>query len=443
MFSFTITHTDSTSAARTGLLATPHGTLETPNFIFCATKAAIKGLGMEAVRRAGADIILSNTYHLMLQPGAATVEKLGGLHKMMQWDGPLLTDSGGYQVFSMAWGGISEEIQGLSDSGAKGLRGKNKNPSTPESFSPSAPQPPGSELKGGGRGSRPNTVLAIDEDGVTFRSYLDGQRIRMTPESAMLLQRKLGADLVMAFDECTAFGASRDYTEKALARSNRWGLRSLEAFTKLNRDGRQALYGIVQGAHYRELREAAMQAITRENYFGTAIGGSFGASKADLYAILEWCRPLHKRERPVHLLGVGDIGDIFKGVRAGVDTFDCVQPTRLARHGQALMPGEPGGRINFRNARFREDTAPLDPEKHHAETAVFSRGYLHHLVKAGEMLGVQILAEHNIAVMTRLMREIRAAIAAGKLDAVEARWTANLDTDEERTYGENRVISDA
>jgi queuine tRNA-ribosyltransferase len=430
MFSFSITHAAPSSYARTGVIRTPHGDLETPNFIFCATKAAIKGLSMDAVRRAGADIILSNTYHLMLQPGAAIVEKAGGLHNFMRWNGPLLTDSGGYQVFSMAWGGIAQDAQrGKRNERDEGTKGKEES-DVPASLRPPVP------LKGGGLSPRPNTVLNITEEGVTFQSYLDGTRLLLTPEKSMELQRQLGADLIMAFDECTAFSNTRDYTETALARSNRWGLRSLDDFTKHNAGNRQALYGIVQGAHYRDLRESAMRAITEQPYFGTAIGGSFGSSKADLYAILEWCGPLHKVERPVHLLGVGDIADIFAGVRQGIDTFDCVQPTRLARHGSALMPGEKAGRINLRNARFRDDPTPLDPTLHHEPTAHYTRSYLHHLIHAGEMLGVQILAEHNVAVMTRLMRDVREAIRTNTLDETEKRWIALEEVT--RPYGAPR-----
>ncbi len=398
--SFTIEKICPTTKARLGRLVTPHGEIQTPNFIFCGTKAAIKGLAPDVMKRAGTDIILSNLYHLMLQPGADVIEGQGGLHDFMRWQGPMLTDSGGYQVFAMQFGGISDEV-----------KGRNK-------------------------ASRPNTVIGITEEGVTFQSYIDGRKILLTAESSMHLQRQLGADLIMAFDECTAFHHSKEYQIEALARSNRWGVRSLEAFTKQNTDGKQALYGIVQGAHYQDLRESAMKDVTELPYFGTAVGGSFGKSKEDLYAILRWTAPLHKPERPVHLLGVGDIADIFVGIKHGIDTFDCVQPTRLGRHGVALMPSEPGARLNLRNARFRDDTTPLDPEHHHEHTSRFTRGYLHHLIKAEEMLGMQILTEHNVSVMNRLMREIRQGIRDNTLEAVEAKWLANsCQTDTQKIYG--------
>ncbi len=402
--SFTITHHCSATGARTGVLRTPHGALETPNFIFCATKAAIKGLAPDVMKRAGTDIILSNLYHLMLQPGADVIEAQGGLHDFMRWQGPMLTDSGGYQVFSMAFGGISDEV-----------KGRNK-------------------------AARPNTVVGITEEGVTFQSYIDGRRIVLTPESSMRMQRQLGADLIMAFDECTAFHHSKDYQIASLARTQRWGVRSLDAFEKQNTDGRQALYGIAQGAHYQDLREQAMREVTDLPYFGTAVGGSFGKSKEDLYSIIKWCAPLHQRERPVHLLGVGDIADIFVGIQYGIDTFDCVQPTRLGRHGVALLPSEPGGRLNLRNARFRDDKTPLDPNHHHEHTSHYTRGYLHHLIKAEEMLGMQILVEHNVSVMNRLMREIRAGIKTGTLPQVEEAWLANIAShDATKTYGDARA----
>lgn len=403
-FSFSILKDDPASSARLGRIVTPHGALDTPNFIFCGTKAAIKGLSPDAMKRAGTDIILANTYHLMLQPGSALVEEQGGLHPFMRWNGPMLTDSGGYQVFSMAWGSFADEIKGRS------------------------------------KGKRASTVAGISEEGVTFQSYLDGRKILLTPESSMLYQRQLGADLIMAFDECTAYHHGYDYTAASLQRTHRWGDRSLAAFEKLNGDKKQGLYGIIQGSIYRDLREEAAAYVNSRNFFGTAIGGCLGKTKAELYEIVSWVSPYLKAARPVHLLGIGDIPDVFAAVRYGVDTLDCVQPTRLARHGVALMPAEEGGRINFRNARFRHDKTPLDPEGHHPPTAPFSRAYLHHLVKAQEMLGVQILAEHNVAVMNRLMRDIRAAIASDTLDETEKRWLATQPGNEIiRETGDMRV----
>ncbi|HVY12471.1 MAG TPA: tRNA guanosine(34) transglycosylase Tgt, partial [Alphaproteobacteria bacterium] len=270
MFSFTVTYNDAASGARLGRLQTPHGAIDTPNFIFCGTKAAIKGASMDTMRRAGTDIILSNTYHLMLQPGAQTVKKLGGLHAMTGWNGPMLTDSGGYQVFSMAFGGFSDEI------------------------------------KGRGKTGRPNTVLGIDEEGVAFRSYLDGAKHLLTPEKSMQLQRDLGADLIMAFDECTAFQHGYDYTAQSLERTHRWAKRCVAEFSKLNEDGKQGLYGIIQGGVFQDLRKAGVQFINDQDFFGTAVGGSYGQTKADLYAILEWVAPyLKAKARPVHLLGIG------------------------------------------------------------------------------------------------------------------------------------------
>lgn len=402
-FAFNVLHEDRASGARLAQIVTPHGTLNTPNFIFCATKAAIKGLSVAAMQRAGTDIILANTYHLMLQPGAALVEGQGGLHHFTQWPGPMLTDSGGYQVFSMAWGGFADEIKGRS------------------------------------KVSRRCTVKQITQEGVAFQSYIDGATHWLTPEKSMLLQRQLGADLIMAFDECTAFHHGYDYTAASLERSHHWATRSLNAFEAGNKDNKQALYGIIQGSFYRDLREKGAAFVTSLPFFGTAVGGCLGKTKQELYDIVGWLTPWLKRNRPVHLLGIGDIADVFAGVRRGIDTFDCVQPTRLARHGVALMPHEATGRINLRNARFREDKTPLDPENHHPHTASYSRAYLHHLIKAGESLAGQILAEHNVSVMNRLMREIRAGIGNGTLDAVEQRWLNTLpEAEREHVFGDPR-----
>lgn len=393
-FAFTVLHDDAASGARLGRIETPHGAIDTPNFIFCATKAAIKGLSVDAMRRAQTDIILSNTYHLMLQPGAETIARQGGLRAFTRWNGPMLTDSGGYQVFSMAWGSFADEIKGRS------------------------------KIK------RASTVKAIEEEGVTFQSYLDGATHLLTPEHSMLLQHQLGADLIMAFDECTAFHHGYDYTAASLQRSHRWAERCVTAFDTLNGAGAQAMYGIIQGSIYRDLREKGAEFIAQLPFFGTAVGGCLGQTKEQLYEIVGWLTPWLKKNRPVHLLGIGDIVDVFAGVRRGIDTFDCVQPTRLARHGLALMPQEKEGRINLRNARFRDDKTPLDPQAHHEATAHYSRAYLHHLVKAGETLAGQILAEHNVAVMNRLMRAVRAAIANGTLDACEAKWLGTMNAGE-------------
>ena len=384
-FGFDIHYRAPDSRARLGTLRTPHGSIETPHFIFCGTKAAIKALNIDQVREAGAGMVLANTYHLMLQPGAELVAKMGGLHKFMRWDGPMLTDSGGFQIFAMGEGTVADE------------------------------------LKSRHKTARTRTLLKIEEDGATFRSYIDGAVHHLTPESAMDIQRLLGPDFVVALDECTATHTDKKYNERSMAMSHRWGDRSLAQFARYD-NGAQAVYGVVQGGVYRDLREESAAYTADRPYFGTAIGGAFGNKQAEFFDIVDWCMHKVHPDRPVHLLGIGDFIDIFTCVRMGVDTFDCVSPTRIARHGWALAKGVPGGRLNLRNARFRDDPAPLDESMPLVCSNGYSRAYIHHLFKAGEILGMQILAQHNVAVMAQLMAEIRAAIRAGTLDSLQKQW---------------------
>lgn len=385
-FGFDILARDQNSFARLGKISTPHGTIETPNFIFVGTKATVKNLHPAQMREAGADMILSNTYHLYIQPGPDLVQKMGGLHKFMGWDGPMLTDSGGFQIFSLGTGSGADEIKGKGKSGNKSL-------------------------------------IRIDEqDGAIFKSYKDGSICRLNPEISMDVQRKLGADFVVQMDECTPQSADRDYTEKSMQMSHRWGDRSLTAFEQTH-DGTQAVYGVVQGGVYRDLREESADYTASRPFFGTAVGGCLGGTKVHFYEILSWLPKRLHPERPVHLLGIGKIEDIFEGVKSGMDTFDCVTPTREARHGRALMKGARGGFINLLNSRFKDDPNPLDETLGLASSALYSRAYIHHLLKAGEMLVFQILSQHNVAVISRLMREIRATLkSGGDLDQLRKEW---------------------
>jgi queuine tRNA-ribosyltransferase len=407
-FSFDILQRAGDSRARRGRLRTPHGTVETPAFIFCATKAAIKAMTMAQMREAQAEIVLSNTYHLMIQPGADVVEALGGLQAMTGWNGPMLTDSGGFQIFSMGHGSIADEIKGRRT-------------------------PPG-QAKGGG--ARATTLLKIEESGATFRSYLDGRKLTLTPEESVRIQKKLGADLVVQLDECTPFHVDRDYTRKSMLLSQRWGDRSLAEFARLNAhggpaSGRQAMYGIVQGGTFEDLRCESAAWTRDRDFFGTAIGGTLGGNKAQMEEVVAWTMPHIHPDRPVHLLGIGGIRDIFMGVALGIDTFDCVSPTRIARHGWALVEGAPGERINLRNTGFKIDTGPLDPRCSCYACRTASRGYVHHLLKAGEMLGAQLVSIHNVATMTRLLREVRSAIETGTLAEARRRWVADERASEE------------
>lgn len=397
-FSF-VTQATGIERARLGVLTTPHGVVQTPNFIFCATKATLKGLSPQQIRECGTQIILSNTYHLMLQPGADTVQQMGGLQHFTQWKGPMFTDSGGFQIFSLGHGSVAQEIKGKRNTGF------------------------------------PKTLLRIDEEGATFRSYLTGERLVLTPERSIEIQKKLGADLIVVLDECTPFHVEKTYTESSMLRSHRWALRSLEEFKRRN-DDTQALYGIVQGGVYPELRRMAADFVNEQPFFAHAVGGSLGASKEQMYEVVSMTLPLLVPDRPVHLLGIGGISDIFHGVRQGIDTFDCVHPTRLARHGGALVKGThwsredgvPKEHISMRHAAYRHDERPIDPTCPCTTCKTFSRAYVHHLFKAKEMLGLQALTVHNVTFMNQLMQAIRNALSQGTLDACEKEWLSPVKT---------------
>jgi queuine tRNA-ribosyltransferase len=388
-FAFDILHQDKTTRARIGKITTPHGVIETPNFIFCATKAAMKACAPADLRDLGVDIILSNTYHLMIQPGSELVQKMGGLHQFTQWDGPMLTDSGGYQIFAMGYGSISAEIK------RKSITGRRK------------------------------TLSQITEEGAYFQSYTDGRQIFLTPETSIQTQRELGADLIVMLDELTPFHADKDYTARSMQMTHRWGDRSLAEFQRSD-DGKQQLYGIIQGGVYEDLRREAAEYTASRPFFGTAIGGCLGDTKDAVIEIASYAMPYVAADRPVHLLGIGGIEEIIRGAALGIDTFDCVSPTRLARHGWALAPFEPSARINIRNAKYREDKTPLDETLGNAASGAFSKAYLHHLFKAQELLGLQLLTQHNIAVMVRLMTDVRAAIRAGTMAELARQYHIKL-----------------
>ncbi|MBO21849.1 MAG: tRNA guanosine(34) transglycosylase Tgt [Rhodospirillaceae bacterium] len=402
-FSFDVTRTatgevDWPNAARRGRITTPHGVIETPAFVFCATRGALRGVSPAQARAEATQIILGNTYHLMLQPGAERVAALGGVHRMMGWDGPMLTDSGGFQIFSLGRGGDKQEI------------------------------------KSSRTDVRPPSLLAIDEAGASFRSYVDGAKVTLTPEDSIRIQRRIGADIILVLDECTPYYVGRDYTARSMELTHRWALRSIAAFGEAEEGsaGPQGLYGIVQGGVYCDLRRESAEFTAEQPYFGYAVGGCLGGTPEEMDDVVALAMaPLNaaaSTPRPIHLLGVGSVRDVWLGVAKGVDTFDCVNPTRLARHGSAyIRPGlgeTKNGRefINLTNARFREDTNPLDPECDCATCTSVSRAYLHHLVKAGELNAVTLLAVHNIRFMNRLLEDVRAAIDSDDIPARRGWW---------------------
>ncbi len=384
-FSFTYKLTGDTPHSRLGKIVTPHGAVETPAFIFCATKGAMKAVTMPQVKEAGTQIILSNTYHMMLQPGAEVVKKMGGLHKFCGWDGPMLTDSGGFQIFSLGHGGVAAEIKG---------KGR--------------PQGMASQVK-------------IKEEGAIFRSYIDGAKWILTPEKSIQVQRDLGPDLVVVLDECTPFHVDKTYTRQSMHLSHRWAQRSLAEFDRGN-NGAQALYGIIQGGVYEDLRREAIDFVNDHDFFGHAIGGSLGADKGQMAEVVGFTAPYLRKDRPIHLLGIGGISDIFMGVRQGIDTFDCVHPTRIARHGGALVRGNERGHLQIRNAAYREDSRPLQEGCACHTCQTYSRAYIHHLFKAKEILGMQLITLHNIHFMNDLLADIRHGLATKTLGAVEKKW---------------------
>jgi queuine tRNA-ribosyltransferase len=378
-FGFDLLATD--GAARRGRVATAHGTIETPAFMPVGTAATVKGMTPEGVRGTGAEILLCNTYHLMLRPGAERVERLGGLHRFMNWPGPILTDSGGYQVMSLA-----------------GLR-------------------------------------KMDEEGVRFRSHLDGSIHLLTPERSIGIQRALDATITMAFDECTPYPATQAQAEASMRLSMRWARRSRDAFVA--REG-YAIFGIVQGGVYPELRAESAAALRAIGFHGYAVGGlAVGEPAAERNATLEATTPLLPAEAPRYLMGVGKPVDIVEAVARGIDMFDCVLPTRSGRTSQAWTSEGP---LNMRNARFAEDDGPLDPRCGCPACRGYSRAYIHHLVKAGEMLGPMLLTQHNLTFYQDLMRGMREAIADGRFDAFRA---AFMDSPAARTGAAREEDGDA
>ncbi len=359
-FAFTVHATD--GKARTGLIAMQRGEVRTPAFMPVGTAATVKAMKPEGVRATGADILLGNTYHLMLRPGAERVARLGGLHKFMNWDRPILTDSGGYQVMSL------------------------------------------SELR------------KITEEGVTFASHIDGSRHLITPERSMEIQRLLGSDIVMAFDECPRADAPREVIEASMRMSMRWAARSRAGFDSgAEHAGRAALFGIQQGALDPELRGESAKALREIGFDGYAIGGlAVGEGQAAMFEVLDYAPDMLPADRPRYLMGVGKPDDLVGAVERGVDMFDCVLPTRSGRNGQAFTWAGP---VNLRNAKHAEDQAPLD-ERCQADCCTkYSRAYLHHLVKSGEILGAMLLTEHNLTFYQALMTGMRAAIGEVRLGA--------------------------
>jgi queuine tRNA-ribosyltransferase len=410
------------SRARAGTLTLPHGDVKTPVFMPVGTQATVKGLTPVEVEALGAEIVLANTYHLYLRPGPDLVAALGGLHALMAWDRPVLTDSGGFQVFSLGFGrehGVGKiakifPAEAGGDQGS-GVRGQGRGKEAPAAPDPRAPVPNPQPPRGHARLTR------VDEDGVTFTSHIDGSTHRLTPERSIGIQEALGADVILAFDECTSPLAGYDYTRQAMARTHRWAERCLAA----RQATPQALFGIVQGGEYEDLREESARFIAGLPFDGVAIGGSLGQSKADMHHVLDWTVPHLPDAWPRHLLGIGEPEDLFAGVARGVDMFDCVAPTRLGRHGVLYVPD---GRLHIDNAVYREDASPIQEGCDCYACRHFSRAYLRHLFVANEMLGPRLATIHNLRFLVRLMQQVRHSILDDRFEPFQdeflARWRA-------------------
>ena len=351
--------------ARRGTLRTPRGEIRTPAFMPVGTAATVKAMLPGSVRATGADVLLGNTYHLMLRPGAERVARLGGLHRFMGWERPILTDSGGFQVMSLA------------------------------------------------------DLRRLTEEGVRFKSHVDGSEHLLTPESSMEIQRLLGSDIVMCFDECTPFPAEEKVSLESMRLSMRWARRSREAFG--DRPG-HALFGIQQGSVFRDQREESAEALRAIGFDGYAVGGlAVGEGQAAMFGVLDYAPEMLPEDRPRYLMGVGKPDDIVGAVQRGIDMFDCVLPTRSGRTGQALTRR---GAVNLRNARHRDDPRPLDPDCACPCCTGWSRAFLHHVVKAGEIIASMLLTWHNLHYYQELMQGLRDAIEAGRLDAFAADFHA-------------------
>lgn len=367
--------------ARTGVLQTAHGPVETPAFVPLATKGSVRGLTSREVDGLGYQMVLGNTFHLLSAPGPDLIAQAGGLHGFMNWDGAIITDSGGFQVFSLAHGGVADEI--------KGRRG----------------EMPGSGAK-----------VEITERGVSFRSLSDGSEQFIGPEESMEIQAKLGSDIALVFDECTPFHADRDYTARSMERTNRWLDRCL-AWHLENGPASQAVYGIVQGGVYEDLRRESVEYICGSGVDGVAIGGSLGKEKSQMYEVVGISTALLPPDAPCHLLGIGEVDDVLEAVSRGVDTLDCAVPTRLARHGTALAP-EPESRfrLDLRRARYTTDDGPLVEGCPCEACTEHSRLYLAHLVRGEDLTAVKLLTIHNLTFMEQLGSAARKAIGDRRYD---------------------------
>lgn len=395
IFNFKIEKKMPGALARAGHIITPHGIIQTPAFVVVGTKATVKSLTPEQLKEIEVQVVLANTYHLYLQPGDELIKEAGGLHKFMNWQGPMMTDSGGFQVFSLgvAYGKEISKVVSVTD--------------------PSLLIPERSSVEDG-----VPRLATIGNDGVSFRSHIDGSLHYITPEKSIEIQHNLGADIVFAFDECTSPTENNRYQEEALSRTHAWAKRSLEEHKK--RKGPQALFGIVQGGRSEELRKKSAKIIGEMGFDGFGIGGSF--AKEDMSTAVKWVNEILPEDKPRHLLGIGEPEDLFMGVENGVDLFDCVAPTRIARNGSLYTKT---GKINITNARFVKDFNKVEDDCGCYTCKNYTKSYLSHLFRAKEMLGATLASIHNVYFITNLVKEMRQAILDGNFREFKEEFLKN------------------
>lgn len=393
MFSFRIIKKDKNTKARLGILSTPHGKINTPNLSIVATKGSIKGLSFEKAHKLGAEVFMINTFHFFHNERYLIVKKFGGLHKFLNIQYPLMTDSGGFQVFSLGFGmehnvGKVANIFPQENKNRQNIAIKGKN------------------------------LVKIYDDGVEFSSPYNGNKLFLSPEESIKIQKILQADIIFAFDECTSPLATYAYTKLAMERTHKWATKCLDVFGKTKK---QVIFGIVQGGEYEDLRKISSKFINSLPFFGFGIGGSLGKSKKDIKKVLQWTLPYLDPAKPRHLLGIGEIDDIFNAINLGIDLFDCVIPTRWARHSAAFSYN---GRINLKSSKYKLDKKPIDISCQCEVCKNYSRAYIYHLLKEKEIYGIMLLVEHNIFWILNLFKKIRLSIKTNQFSILKKKMLA-------------------
>jgi queuine tRNA-ribosyltransferase len=446
--SFEILRQDKETHARLGLIKTRRGDIETPYLVPVATMGSVRALGSDDLQSLGVQCTLANTYHLHLKPGDELIARLGGLHRFMGFDRPMFTDSGGFQAFSLGFA-REHNIGKIGNIFPQELGSSSQCPAPEECLHNDCDQAEiykdfrkkyddnefGGAIDIGYRESEKvrakammkENLTKITDEGIYFKSLADGACHFLNAEKSMKIQSNLAADIIMAFDECTSPLSDYDYTKKAMLRSHNWAEESIRYHDK-----NQALYGIIQGGWFDDLRRESTQAISSQPFDGIAIGGSLGNSKQDMHQVLDWTIPKLDDDRPRHLLGIGEIDDIFECVARGIDTFDCVSPTRIARRGSLLLSPQAGGsrenkfHINIKNFKFKEDCRPIDPNCFCSTCAGYSRAYLRHLYVSRELSYFRLATIHNLHFMLRFMEEIRASIRSGTFAEMKEKWLRKI-----------------